>query len=114
MVPGTQLDRGYLRKELQPDLCQTQRLFPLPVGAVILRDVRTMHGGSPNLAENIRFLPAIEFASQKFLQTARGRQFIRKSSMPRSLFEKLRPPTQRRVHPDVVAESKVCVKFSKC
>jgi len=114
MVPGTQLDGGCLRKDLLPEDCQTQRLFPLPVGAVILRDVRTMHGGSPNLAENIRFLPAVEFASQKFLQTARGRQYICKSSMPRSLFGKLRPATQRRVHPDVVAESEVCVKFSRC
>jgi hypothetical protein len=36
------------------------------VGAALLRDVRILHGGTPNLSNKIRFLPSVEFVSESF------------------------------------------------
>jgi len=114
VVPGTQLDRGYWDGEpCEPDEWRSMRLFPLPVGAAIVRDVRTLHGGSPNFSSKARYLPAVEFASARFLETPKGRYSVRSSSMPRSVFEKLRPIAKARVCRDVVAAGEVRPCFKK-
>ena len=106
MIPGTQLTQGHWDSSPEePPEWRGFRLFPLPAGAVILRDVRTLHGGSPNFSEKVRFLPAVEFASDEFLATPRGRTYISHNSMPRALFDKLRSSAKRIVHPDVIADT---------
>ena len=39
---------------------------PAPAGAVQLRDVRAWHGGTPNLSEDIRAIPNVEFYAPWF------------------------------------------------
>eukprot|EP00435_Cladocopium_sp_Y103_P027943 s274_g6.t3 len=64
MVPGkTRLDWDG-RKE--PVEWRHSRLFPVPAGAALLRDVRILHGGTPNRSKKIRFLPSLEFVSDGF------------------------------------------------
>lgn len=113
MVPKTQLQQGcWKNQEIgEPAAWRGTRLFPAPVGSFILRDVRTLHGGSPNFTDSPRFLPAIEFVSERFLRTPRGRSYVCKSSMPRKLYDGLRRATQRRVCPDVVAVGDVKATF---
>lgn len=114
MVPGTQGSLGYWDGyPVEPAEWRGTRLFPLPVGAAIFRDVRTLHGGSPNFSKRTRFLPSVEFASLHFLQTARGTHFVRRESMPRKLFDSLRPSTQARVCPQIVAPGHVDAQFRK-
>ena len=113
IVPGTQLDQGHWDQcdAGEPSVWRRYRLFPLPVGSVILRDVRTLHGGSPNLSNRARFLPAVEFASTQFLATARGRQYICQNSLPRPLSKSLRPQAQRVVHHELLADAEVNPTF---
>ena len=113
IVPGTQLDQGHWDQcdAGEPSVWRRYRLFPLPAGSVILRDVRTLHGGSPNLSNRARFLPAVEFASTQFLATARGRQYICQNCLPRSLSKSLRPQAQRVVHHELLADAEVNPTF---
>ena len=39
-------------------------LAPLPRGAAVLRDARTLHSGSPNLQRRIRYLPNAEYVHE--------------------------------------------------
>ena len=39
---------------------------PAPAGAVLLRDVRAWHGGTPNLSEETRSIPNLEFYAPWF------------------------------------------------
>ena len=34
---------------------------PAPAGSVLVRDVRAWHGGTPNLSDEIRAIPNVEF-----------------------------------------------------
>lgn len=112
MVPQTQLKQGnWDGSPKEPAAWRASRLFPLPVGSVIVRDVRTLHAGSPNFSEGTRYLPSIEFASEDFLKTQRGRSYICHNSMPRALFNKLRPATKKYVHPDLIADAAVTATF---
>ena len=64
MVPGkTRLDWD---GRTEPIEWRHSRLCPVPVGAALLRDVRILHGGTPNLSNKIRFLPSVEFVSESF------------------------------------------------
>jgi len=113
MVPETQLAQGNWKgNPIEPAKWRAFRLFPLPVGSVIVRDVRTLHGGSPNFSDRVRYLPSVEFASNDFLQTPRGRTYICHASMPREVFDKLRATTKRYVHPEIIADATVNIKFS--
>merc|ERR1711920_65 len=95
----------------EPGAWRGMRIFPASVGSAIIRDVRTLHGGSPNFSEAARFLPAVEFVSARFIQTPRGKGYICKGSLPREIYEKLRPATRRRVCPAVVTKSDVKVTY---
>ena len=64
MVPGkTRLDWDGRQ---EPTEWRHSRLCPVPMGAALLRDVRILHGGTPNLSNKIRFLPSLEFVSDCF------------------------------------------------
>ena len=50
----------------EPEEYRQSKLFPLPAGAAILRDLRLWHGGTPNLSAETRFLPSVEVFSAKY------------------------------------------------
>merc|ERR1712113_12533 len=50
-------------------------VFPLPVGAAILRDHRLWHSGSPNLMNETRFLPCFDLCSQGYADRSRWRDW---------------------------------------
>jgi len=71
IIPGTHLPPKGMPSELWQPPGEEQehedwRFFtfcPLPAGCAILRDNRTWHGGTPNMAAEPRFLPNCEFAA---------------------------------------------------
>ena len=69
-----------------------QRLYPVPAGAVLLRDVRVLHGGTPNFSQEVRFLPSILLCSGAAAAAGRFKQDW--PTLPRQLFDTLRSDVQ--------------------
>lgn len=100
IAPGTQLLRG----DVSPATARkygNARLCPMPAGAAIVRDVRTLHSGTPNLTEKTRYLPSVEFASAEYYASGGWGQDALQKSMPREFFEKL-PPDAQELCSDIV------------
>lgn len=93
IVPGTQQGSSAL-PEKEPDEWRQSRLCPLPAGAAILRDVRTLHGGTPNLSDRARYLPSIEYVSADFRAMGRRDKFPPRRCLPGKLFQRLPPDVQ--------------------
>jgi len=112
MLPGTQLKQGlWAKNPKEPAEWRRKRLFPLPEGAAIVRDVRTLHSGSPNFSPSCRFLPAVEFASTSFLATPRGRSYLCQKSLPRSIYETLRPCAHKVIPPEMISETDIVQEY---
>ena len=62
---------------------------PAPAGAVLIRDVRAWHGGTPNVSEDVRAIPNIEFYAPWFREPMRP-------CLRRSDFDRLSKASQRR------------------
>ena len=69
-----------------------QRLYPVPAGAVLPRDVRVLHGGTPNFSHEVRFLPSILLCSGAAAAAGRFKQDW--PTLPRQLFDTLRSDVQ--------------------
>lgn len=66
-IPGTQNTRAPipgLRDE--PEWMRLSTVCPVPAGSVMLRDTRAWHGGTPNLSEEARSIPNLEFYAPWF------------------------------------------------
>lgn len=92
-VPGTQLSRGEVPYR-EPSDWLNSRLNPLRAGSAIVRDVRVLHGGTPNISQAVRFLPSIEYASADFRATGRKDCFPPPRGLPRKLYDELQPEVQ--------------------
>lgn len=75
-------------------LCFAQRLCPVPAGTAIVRDVRTLHSGTPNLATRTRFLPSVEFVSADYRARGKGSVFPPTKSLSQKFFDGLQPEIQ--------------------
>jgi Phytanoyl-CoA dioxygenase (PhyH) len=61
-IPGTQHSREPITKlKYEPEWMKLSTVCPAPAGAVLLRDVRAWHGGTPNLSDEVRAMPNVEF-----------------------------------------------------
>lgn len=75
-VPGTHVLDGEV-----PTMAEETRsskesiLCPLPAGSIIIRDLRTWHGGTPNLSNRTRYLPSIEFVASASYSKLCGRRW---------------------------------------
>ena len=61
-IPGTQHSRTPIPTLAEePEWMRLSTVCPAPAGAVMIRDVRAWHGGTPNLSDAIRSIPNLEF-----------------------------------------------------
>jgi ectoine hydroxylase-related dioxygenase (phytanoyl-CoA dioxygenase family) len=66
-IPGTQHARTpipILAEE--PEWMRLSTVCPAPAGAVMIRDVRAWHGGTPNVSDATRYIPNLEFYAPWF------------------------------------------------
>mmetsp|Transcript_127895 Transcript_127895/g.368409 ORF Transcript_127895/g.368409 Transcript_127895/m.368409 type:complete len:339 (-) Transcript_127895:79-1095(-) len=103
IVPGTQLHPGLRAGQWEPAEWRASRVCPVRAGAAIVRDVRTLHGGTPNYTEITRFLPSIELVSDGLKDTGRKDMFPPIRSLPRQLYDQL-GRSVRELCEDIVAD----------
>lgn len=66
-IPGTQHSREpFPTLDEEPEWMKLSAVCPAPAGAVQIRDVRAWHGGTPNLSDDVRSIPNIEFYAPWF------------------------------------------------
>ncbi len=66
-IPGTQHSREpFPTLDEEPEWMRLSTVCPAPAGAVQIRDVRAWHGGTPNLSDDVRSIPNIEFYAPWF------------------------------------------------
>jgi ectoine hydroxylase-related dioxygenase (phytanoyl-CoA dioxygenase family) len=66
-IPGTQNSRAKIPNlKEEPEWMKLSTVCPAPAGAVMLRDVRAWHGGTPNLSDTTRAIPNLEFYAPWF------------------------------------------------
>lgn len=66
-IPGTQLSRAPIPTlDEEPEWMRLSTVCPAPAGSVQIRDVRAWHGGTPNLSDELRAIPNIEFYAPWF------------------------------------------------
>ncbi len=66
-IPGTQNSRlpiPSLKRE--PEWMRLSTVCPAPAGAIMIRDVRAWHGGTPNLTDRMRAIPNLELYAPWF------------------------------------------------
>ncbi len=66
-IPGTQQARVPIPSlEEEPEWMRLSTVCPAPAGAIMIRDVRAWHGGTPNISDAIRSIPNLEFYAPWF------------------------------------------------
>ena len=66
-IPGTQRSTDPIPTLAdEPDAMKWSTLCPVPAGSAIFRDNRCWHGGTPNLSDDVRALPNIEYFAPWF------------------------------------------------
>merc|ERR1712072_1627537 len=75
ILPGQpSVDKTYMQHEYpppkldqEPESSKQSQLHPLPAGCGILRDIRIWHGGVPNMSNEDRHIPVLQFYSNRAL-----------------------------------------------
>jgi ectoine hydroxylase-related dioxygenase (phytanoyl-CoA dioxygenase family) len=66
-IPGTQNSRAPIPGlEEEPEWMRLSTVCPAPAGAIMIRDVRAWHGGTPNVSDATRSIPNLEFYAPWF------------------------------------------------
>lgn len=66
-IPGTQNSRTTIPTLVEePEWMRLSTVCPAPAGAVMIRDVRAWHGGTPNISDEVRSIPNLEFYAPWF------------------------------------------------
>lgn len=105
IVPGTQTIGG-IKGAYDPRALESFRLCPVNAGAAIIRDVRVLHSGTPNLTPKPRYLPSVEYISMDLRATNRRDMFPLRKGLPWKLYERLSPEVQELCKDLVVEEGK--------
>ena len=91
VIPGSHRSRAPIpTMPEEAEWMKFSTVCPLPAGAAIFRDARTWHSGTPNLSNDVRAMPNVEYMAPWF----RSEALIR--SMSFEAWETLSPATQRR------------------
>ena len=82
-VPGTQNSQAPIPSlSDEPEWMRLSTVNPAPAGSVMIRDVRAWHGGTPNLSNEVRAIPNVEFYAPWFREPMHR-------SMPRAQYDGL-------------------------
>ena len=82
-IPGTQSSQEEIPDlESEPEWMKLSTVCPAPAGTVLIRDPRTWHGGTPNLSNEVRAIPNIEYYAPWFREPM-------PISMPREIYDGL-------------------------
>ena len=73
--------------EEEPEWMKLSTVCPAPAGSVLIRDPRAWHGGTPNLSNEVRAIPNIEYFAPWYREPM-------PVSMPRKIFDGLSPHGQ--------------------
>lgn len=66
-IPGTQNARARIPGlSEEPEWMKLSTVCPVPAGSIMIRDVRAWHGGTPNLSDEVRSIPNLEFYAPWF------------------------------------------------
>jgi ectoine hydroxylase-related dioxygenase (phytanoyl-CoA dioxygenase family) len=66
-IPGTQNSRNPIPGlDEEPEWMRLSTVCPAPAGAIMIRDVRAWHGGTPNVSDAVRSIPNLEFYAPWF------------------------------------------------
>lgn len=66
-IPGTHNSRAPIPNlDEEPEWMRLSTVCPAPAGSVQIRDVRAWHGGTPNLSDDLRAIPNVEFYAPWF------------------------------------------------
>ena len=66
-IPGTQRSRTPIPSLAEePEWMRLSTVCPAPAGAIMIRDVRAWHGGTPNISDAVRAIPNLEFYAPWF------------------------------------------------
>ena len=66
-IPGSQHSRAPIPTlDEEPEWMRLSTVCPAPAGTVQIRDVRAWHGGTPNLSNELRAIPNLEFYAPWF------------------------------------------------
>lgn len=66
-IPGSQHSRAPVPTlEEEPEWMRLSTVCPAPAGSVQIRDVRAWHGGTPNLSDEMRWIPNLELYAPWF------------------------------------------------
>ena len=66
-IPGSQHSRAPIPTlDEEPEWMRLSTACPAPAGAIQIRDVRAWHGGTPNLSDELRAIPNLEFYAPWF------------------------------------------------
>ena len=66
-IPDTQHSRVRIPSlEEEPEWMRLSTVCPAPAGAIMIRDVRAWHGGTPNISDKLRAIPNLEFYAPWF------------------------------------------------
>jgi len=66
----------------EPEWMKLSTICPAPAGSVLIRDIRAWHGGTPNVSNELRAIPNVEFYAPWFIEP-------QPRSMPREIFNTL-------------------------
>lgn len=113
IIPGTQRVADALKRRGRrfPSTWADSKLSPLDPGDMLLRDVRVLHGGTPNQSTEARFLPSLDFALTAFLQSEEYKWPVH-MSLPDKLMGGLSPAAQKWVWPGIVSKDELEVDWS--
>ncbi|MCB1644444.1 MAG: phytanoyl-CoA dioxygenase family protein [Pseudomonadales bacterium] len=82
-IPGTQHTLVPIPKlSEEPEWMKLSCVCPARAGAVLIRDVRAWHGGTPNVSMEARAIPNVEFYAPWYIEP-------QPRSMPRAIYETL-------------------------
>lgn len=82
-IPGTQGSQVPIPGlEAEPDWMKLSTICPAPAGSVLMRDIRAWHGGTPNVSDEVRAIPNVEFYAPWFIEP-------QPKSVPREIFDTL-------------------------
>ncbi len=89
IIPGTHHSKAQIPSlEDEPEWMRLSTVCPVPAGTAMIRDLRTWHGGTPNLSDEMRAIPNAVFLAPWVYEP-------QKRAMPRGMFDLLSEHGQR-------------------